>query len=325
MRSDSYNRTSLENVPSPRSAPSVERSKPDSSSIYPSAESPGSIEGITSTWTSSKTTEADGVTQLAPPKPERIPGPGKVAGSLEPPGPTSVQQGSVPGKSGGLGGPPPSDGRFFSNPLNLRTITTGTGDGYRSPGPPSRLDTISPLHHTYRDRLMVGDGLTVPGLNQSLSEMATERFRPPHAPQQVATQPPNDPGLGTEHRYGQLPPPSDSSVLPAELMAYNDLMVDIGTARYLGKEMREPGPSPFAHPPMSTNSGRDASGSGLSTNGYQRQGFPHSAMHEPPQTVLPFGYPQQGQPYCGVGHPSAQQTHVNYGGQRPTGGIMDYR
>ena len=317
MAPDSHSSMSSENTFSPQSVPSVERSTSGSSSIYPSAGSPRSTEGVAPVRTSSKITAIDKATQLAPPGPEPIPGPSKAVGPLETTGPTAVQPGLIPGKPGGLNGPPPPDRRFFNNPLTIRTIMTGTGDGYRSPEPPSRLGSLSPLHHAHKDRPIM------PGLEQS--GMVTERFGQSSGPQPVATQSTNDPGLRTEPRYGPPPPSSNSSVLPVELMAYNDLMVNIGTAQYLGTEMREPGPPPFAHPPMLVNDCGGVSAPGPSTNGYQWQDFSNSAMHESPQMVSSFEYPLQGQPYREAGQASTQQTPAGCGGQWPTRGITDYK
>ena len=314
---DSHSSTSFENTPLPQLVPSMKRSTSGPSSIYPSAESPESIGEVTAIRSGSNATAVDEVTRLASPKPEPAPGQSNDGESLESGRLAAAQPGPTPGKSGGLGGPPPPDGRFFNNPLNLRTIMTGTGDGYRSPEPVSRLGTLSPLHHLHKDRPILGGG--------SLG-MATERPRPSFsAPQAIATQPPNGPGFGAEYGHGLPPPLSTSSVLPPELTAYNDLMMDIGTAQYLGTEVREPGPPPFVYPPVPTNDGGSASDSGLSINGYQRQGVSYHVVHGSPQTMPSFGYHQQGQPYRGVDHISAQQMDTNCGAQWPTGGITDYR
>jgi len=314
--SDPYDSTSLENTPSIRSVPSMGRSTSGSSSIYPSAESSDGVEGVTSTRTYSNTTMDDEVTRLAPPKPESVPGLSGAVGPLESAGPVTVRPGLIPERSGGIGGPPPPDGRFFNNPLNLRTIMTGTGDGYRSPEPPSRRDTLSPRRHPGLD-----GGPPVSGLNPS--EIAAEQLRQSSSvPQPAVTQPPD---LGMDGGYGAPPVSSSSLVLPVELMVYNDLMVDIGTAQYLGAEMREPGPPPFAYPPMPVNGGRGVNGFGSNTNGYRWEDFPRHATHEPPQTVPSVWYPQQDQPYRGGDHTSAQHAHTGYEGQWPTSGIVDYK
>lgn len=295
---DSYDSTSFENTPSPSSVPSVERSTPGSSSIYPTTEDPDGIEELTPVQTS------------------------KAMKSLDSAGQTAVQPSLIPGKPGGSpGGPPPPDERFFNDPRNLRTIITGTGDGYRSPELPSRLDTHSPLHHLPMDRPMLDGGPT--GL--SPSEILTERLRTPFSvPQPVATNPPDDSGLGMEYGYGQPPPLSNSSVFPAELMVYNDLVMDIGTAQYLGLEMIDQTTPPLVNLSMMTGDGGGISGTGSSANGYQWQGVPHHVPHEPPQTKSSFGYPQPGQPSYGVGYISAQQTGTDFEGQWPPGGITDF-
>ena len=127
-----------------------------------------------------------------------------------------------------------------------------------------------------------------------------------------------------EHGYGALPPSSSSLVLPVELMVYNDLMVDIGTAQYLGAGMREPGPPPFAHPLMPVSGERGFNDFGSNMNGHRWEDFPQRVTHEPLQAVPPLRYPQQDQPYCRVGYGSAQQTHAGHEGQWPAGGIVDY-
>ena len=317
MAPDSHSSMSFENTSPPQSVPSVEGFISGSSSIYPSAESPSSTEGVAPIRTSLKTTAIDEATKLAPPGPGPTPGQSKAVGPPESTGPTAVQPGLIPGKPGGLSGPPPPDGRFFNNPLTIRTIMTGTGDGYRSPEPPSRLGSLSPVHHAHKDRPII------PGLDQS--GMVTERFGQSSGPQPVTTKSTNDPSLRTEPRHGPPPPSSNSSVLPVELMAYNDLMVNIGTAQYLGTEMREPGPPPFAHPPILVNDGGGVSAPGPSTNGYQWQDSSNSGMHESPPMASSFGYPLQGQSYREVGQASTQQTPAGCGGQWPTRGITDYK
>jgi len=320
---NSYGSTSLENTPSPQSVPSVKRSTSGPSSIKHSGASPNSTEEVTPTRSGLNTTAADEVTQLAPSKPEPVPGPSTAMGPLGSGRPSAVQPDLIPGRSGGFGGPPPPDGRFFNSPMNLRTIMTGAGDGYRSPEPPSRLDTVSPLYYVHNERPMLGGGPTISGFNPS--EMVAGRLGPSFSvSRSVATQPPNGPGLSVEHGCGvPLPPSPSSSVLPAELMVYNDLMMDIGTAQHLGRETRELGPPPFVHPSTPTNDGRGINDPGRGANGYQWQGVSHHAVHEPPQAMSSFGYHQPGQPYYEVGHTSAQ--HTNSGGQWPTGGITDYK
>ena len=257
--------------------------------------------------TALNTTAAGGVSQLAPSRPQPVPWSSR-AGPLDSAGPTAVQPGFVPGRSGGSGGPPPPDGRFFNNPLNIRAIITGSSDGYRSPEPPSRLDTLSPLHYLHRDRLIPGGGPSGSNL------MGMEGFRPSFsASHPTATQPPNNPGPGMEYGNG-------SSVLPVELIAYNDLMMDIGTAQYLGAEIQEP----VANSSTPTNDGGGINSSGSGTNGYQLQGVSHHVPHEPPQTMSSFGFSQPGQPSCGVSHISTQQASTNSWVRRPVGGITDY-
>lgn len=317
-RTETHGSTSFENSPSPQSVPSVERSTSGSSSTYHPAESPSGTKEATQIQKNLSTTGVDEVVRLAAFKPEPIPGPGTVMGLSNSAGSTTAQPSLVPGKPGGPGGPPPTDGRFFNDPLNLRTIMTGTSDGYRSPEPPSRLDTLSPLRH-HNHRIIPGGGPT--RLNPS--GVATEQLRPSFSvPQSVGAQPSKDPGPGMEHGCGPPPPLSSSSVLPVELMAYNDLVMDIGTAQYLGAEKREPVPCS----PMPTNDGGGINGFGLNANGHRRQGVSsYHVVHEPPQTVSSFGYPQPGHPSCGVGLVPAQQMHSSFGGQRPPGGMTDYK
>lgn len=310
---------SFENAPSLQSVPSIERPTSGSSSTYPPVESPSGTKEATQIQKNLNTTGVDEVARLAPSEPEPIPGPSTAMGPSNSAGSAAAQPALVSGKPGGPGGPPPSDGRFFNDPLNLRTIMTGTSDGYRSPEPPSRLDTLSPLRHLHNNRTMPGGGPT--GLNPS--GVATERLRPSFSvPQPVGTQPPKDPGPSMEHGYGPPPPSSSSSVLPVELMVYNDLMMDIGTAQYLGAEKREP----VLYSPRPANDGGGINGFGFNANRYQRQEVSsYHVVYEPPQTVSSFGYPQPGQPSCGVGLMPAQQMHSNFGGQRPPGGMTDYK
>lgn len=296
---DSYHSTSFENTPSPQSVPSVERSASESS--YNSAGSPQSIEEAAPTRTSLNTVEP-------------ALGPMKITEASKTAVPATVQPGFTPGTPGGPVGPPPSQGMFFNNPAHIRTLVTGSGDGYRSPEPPSRLDSILPFHPTHREQGMAGGGPTYSGFD--LSGMATERTGPSFSAQQPA-QPANSPG------YGPWPPLSSSSVLPAELMVYNDLMMALGTGQYLGTEMMDLGPPPFIHPSMSSNDGGGVSGFG--TNRYQWQGTSQDMMQGPPQTISLFGYPQQGQSCHGGDYISGQQTGASFEGQWPTGGIVDYR
>ena len=287
--SNSYGSTSFGNTPSPQSVPSLGRSTSGSSSIYPATGSPNSIE---------------------------VPLPGRTAEpSVESAGPGDAQRGLIPENPGKPGGPPPPDGRFFNDPRSLRTILTGTEDGYRSPEPPSRLDTLSPLRHVHLERPMFSGGPT--GMNQALME----RLRPsPSVTQPVAAQPPGGPGPGIEHGCGPPPPSSNSSVLPAELMFYNDLVMDIGIAQYLGSEVRERAPPP----PINLSMSRGDDGSGSYANGYQWQGVSHHASQEPPQATS-FGCPQPGWPSCGTNDISAQQPHASFDGQWLSGGITDFR
>lgn len=253
-----------------------------------------------------------GVTKNTTSRHEPVPGPNNAAVPLEPVGPTFVQPGPAPGKSGAPGGPPPPDGRFFNDPLNLRTMIIGTGDGYRSPEPPPRLNSLSPLIHAHKDRSMLGNGQRASGIDAS--ETTPERLEwSTFAPQPTAAQPLNGPGPGTEYGYGPPLSSSNWSVLPAELMVYNDLMMDIGTAQYLGADIREQWPIP-------TDGNGDVDGSNSSTDGYQWQSASYPVMQEPPQTLSSFGYPQQGHP----DHTSVEQTLADGKGQWHTGGIADY-
>ena len=313
--SDSHNSTPFENTPSLQSVLSVERSTSGSSLVYPSAESSDGteVEVVTPTLAGLNTTGDSGTTRVELTKPKSVPRKNGAVGPLEFSVPVAIRPliSRQPG-----GGPPPPDGRFFSNPLNLRTIITGTGDGYRSPEPPSRRNGFSPP----RRHPTLGGSLPVSELN--LPEMVVPSFS---VPQPVVTQASNDPGLGMEHGYGPSPPSSSSLVLPVELMVYTDLMVDIGTAQYLGGEMREPGPSPFAHPPMLAHVGRGVNGSGSRTDGYRWEDLSHCATNGPPQVVPSVWYPQQDQPYRGVDHAPAQQVYAGNEGQWPTSGIVDYK
>jgi hypothetical protein len=70
--------------------------------------------------------------------------------------------------------------------------------------------------------------------------------------------------------------------------------------------------------PTPTDGGGGTNGAGSGTNGYQWQGVPHHVLHEPRQTISPFGYPQPGQPSYGVvAHIPAQQVDTDFEGQRP--------
>jgi len=196
---------------------------------------------------------------------------------------------------------------------------TGSGDGYRSPEPPSRLATISPFYSLHRERESLG-GPSNSGYNPSGVTM--ERPGPSFSAQQPATtQSPNSPGFGTGLGCGRLPALSNSSVLPVELMVYNDLMMDIGTAQYLGAELQPLGPPPFVRPTMSTNGGGGVDPFGSNINAYQWQGASQN-VHGLPQTTPPFGYPQPGQPH-GM-QATAQQIGTSFGGQWPIGSITDY-
>jgi len=311
--SDSSDSTSFENTRSLQSVPSLECSTSGSSSVYPSAESSDDTDGATPTRTPLNTTADGGITRVAPKKPEPVPQQNGAVEPLESSGPAANRPGLILGKLGG--GPSPPDGRFFTNPLDLRTITTGTGDGYRSPEPPPLWNTFSPP----RRHSALG-GLPVSGLNSW--EMAVPPFS---VSQPVVIQPPNDPGLGMERGCGPLPPSPSLFVLPVELMVYNDLMVDIGTAPFLGAEMQEPGPPPLTQSPMPARGGRGVTDFGLCTNGYGWEGFAQGVTSEPPQTVPSFWYPRQDQPYPREDPVSAQQTYTGNEGQWPTNGIVDYK
>jgi hypothetical protein len=312
---DSYVPTSSE--PSPQSVPSMERSTSGSSSTHPSAGSPGSIDEAVPARTSLSPTTVNEATQPAPSKPEPVPKPGIATESLEAAVLMDVQPDITTRTFGAPGGPPPPDGRFFNNPVSLRTLMTGSGDGYRSPEPPSRLDTLFPLQSAHRECPRTDSYPTDSGFN--LSEMATERLGPSFSAQQpVSAQSPGGFGFGMEYGRGSMPAVSSSSVLPVELVAYNDLMMDIGIAQCLGTGMQDLGSPPFVHPSMSTNDGEGV-------DGYQWQGISEQVMHELPQTTLPFGYPQPGQAHHGGSQSSAQQAGANFGGQWPTAGIVDYK
>ena len=313
---DSYGSTSFENTPSPQSVPSMEYSTSGSSSVYPATESHSDIEEVVQIQTSLNTAAVDEVTDFAPSKSKPVPVQSKAMELSD----SAVQPGLIPRKLG-AGGPPPPDGRLFNDPRNLRTIMTGTGDGYRSPEPPFRLGTLPLPHYLHKDRPMLGGGPS--GL--SPSETLTGQLRPPFSvPQPTATQPSNSPGLGMEYGYGPLPTLSSSSVLPAKLMVYNDLIMDIGTAQYLGSEMREQTLPPPVNPLMPADDGGRIRDTSSSANWYQWHGVSHHALHERPQVMSSFGYPQPGQPSCGVAHISTQQTHTNFEGQWPPGVITDF-
>jgi hypothetical protein len=98
----------------------------------------------------------------------------------------------------------------------------------------------------------------------------------------------------------------------------NDLTMDTGTAQYPGSGVRGQDPLPLASLPTPTDGGGGTNGTGSSTNGYQWREVPHYVLHEPRQTIPPFGYPQPGQPSYGVaGHIPAQQMDTDFKGQRP--------
>lgn len=311
----SYGSTSFENTPSPQSVPSVERSVSESSSHNPSVGSPD-ITKAAPTRLGIDTVMASEEPRLAPSKAD--PGPGSVRTMEQPKAtvPTTFQPGSAQGTHSGSGGPPPPGGKFFSNPANLRTLMTGSGDGYRSPEPPSRLATISPFYSLHRERAPLGGGPPNSGYNPSGAVM--ERPGPSFTAQQpVTAQSPNSPGFGMGLGCGPPLALSNSSVLPVELMVYNDLMMDIGTAQYLGAGLQ--GPPSFVHPTMSTN---DGGGVGSNINAYQWQGASQN-VYGLPQTMPPFGCPQPGQPQHGM-QATAQQMGTSFGGQWPTGSITDY-
>lgn len=165
----------------------------------------------------------------------------------------------------------------------------------------------------------MGGSPPVSGLNPP--EMTIPSFS---VPQPVMTHLHSGPDLGMERGYGPSPPSSSSLVLPVELMVYNDLMVDIGTAHYLGAALREPGPPPFAHTPMPAHDGRGVGDSGSRTNGYRWEDSSYRVTNEPPQAVPSFWYAQQDQPYRGVDHAPARQAYAGNEGQWPASGIVDY-
>lgn len=311
---DSYPPTSFENTPSPQSVPSVERSMSESSSGDPSDWSIGSTEEAAPTRISLHTAAAKEVSQPTPsqPVPMRVTEPSTAAV------PATVQPGLFPRGPGGL---PQPEGRFFNNPANIRTLVTGSGDGYRSPVPPSRAETLFPLYHMHRERVTPGVRPTNPGFD--LSGMAAESTGPSFSAQWAdVTQTTNSPGLGTDYGCGPWPPLSSSSVLPAELMAYNDLMMDIGIGQYLGTGVRDLEPPPFIHPSTTTNESGGVNDFGM--NGHQWQDTSQHMMRELPQTVSSLGYPQPSGPDHEGGHTSGQQAGASFGGQWPSGGITDY-
>ena len=321
---DFYDSTSFENTPSPQSVPSVERSASGSSSNDPSAWSPGSVEDVAPMRFHTNTVLANEVPRLAPSEPK--PGLGSINGVEPLKASAPTQSDSISETPGGSSGPPPQGGRFFSNPTNLRTLMTGSGDGYRSPEPPSCLDTLSPLYSRslHRQGPAPGGGSTSSRLNPQGTSV--KQSGPSFSAQQpVMTRSPNGPGFNAGYGYGLPPASPSSSVLPAELMVYNDLMMDIGTAQYLGSEMQDLRSPPFAHPSMLTNSNEGANGFGSSADGYQWPGASqHVMMHGAPQPTLSFDFSQSGQSHHGVAQTSAQRGGTNSGEQWPAGGVTDY-
>lgn len=307
--SNSYGSTSFENTPSSPSIPSVERSISGSSSSHLSPVSPSSVEEAIPTRIDQSPIMVGEITQTTPSEPGAIPGPENTTGSFEPSAPMDVGSSFIPG------GPP--DGRFFNNPVSIRTLMTGSGDGYRSPEPPSRLQSLYPLHHLRRESTRADGGPTNSG--SRLPETATDW----PGPSLTATLPTRGLGFDPERGYGQLPPLQNSSVLPAELMVYNDLMVDISTAQYLGTWMQDLGAPPFAHPTMSANSG--GGDFDLSSNWYQLESVSQPVIHEPPSMMRSVGCPSPGSQCRGVNQSFAGQAGTGFGGQRSPGGIRDYK
>jgi hypothetical protein len=318
---DSYGSASFENTPSPPLIPSVERSISGSSSNDLSVGSPGSLEEVISTRAGPSATKINEASRPAPSKREPGPGPGKIMEPTKSPAPGIAQSSFIPGISTGT---PPPKGRFFNNPVNLRTLMTGSGDGYRSPEPPSRSDTFSPLHIP-REPQTFGGGPTNP--RPHLPGAGTGQPGPTFytQPAPLATQSSSNPGLGMGYGYGSLPPSSRSSVLPPELVAYNDLMVDIGIAQYLGTGMRDVGSPPSVHPSMPPGYGGGTDSFGSNVNGDRLEGFSQHTTDELLQTISPFEHSQLGQLHVVADHASAQRAGSGFEGQWPTGGTVDYK
>lgn len=295
----------------------MERSVSESSSNDPSAGSLGSVESLNPSATSE-------ITRPAPPKSEPGPEPMRITEPLGAAVPASFQPGLISRTSGEPGSAPPPEGKFFNNPANIRTLITGSGDGYRSPEPPYRLDILPLLHHRHKEREMAHGNSTNYGFHPS--GMATERTEPPFSTQQaVVSQPQNGPGSGMDYGYGSLPALSSSLVLPAELMVYNDLMMNISTGQYLGAGIQDLGPPPFTHPPAPMNPGGGFTGL-VANDVNQWQGISRGIVApEPSERNSPFGYPQPFQPHYGLDRNSGQQMGTSFVGQWPTGGTIDYK
>jgi hypothetical protein len=108
-------------------------------------------------------------------------------------------------------------------------------------------------------------------------------------------------------------------------MAYNDLMVDIGTAQYLGTEMQDVGSPPSVHPFMPPNYGGGTDSFGSNVDGYQWKGFSQQTTDELLQSISSFGHSQPGQLHDVADHTSAQRAGAGFGGQWPNGAIVDYK
>ena len=182
---------------------------------------------------------------------------------------------------------------------------------------------VEPLESAAPTTVGVGGELTDSGIH--LPETAMEPPGPSFtAPQLATTLPASGPGFDPELGYGQLPPLASSSVLPAELMVYNDLIMDIGTAQYLGTGVQDLGSHQFAYPTISANG--DSGDFGWSSNGYQWEGISEPVIHRPTSTMpSTFGYHQPGPQHCGANQFSAEQNDVDLVGQWSPGGIRNYK
>ena len=182
---------------------------------------------------------------------------------------------------------------------------------------------VEPLEPAAPTTFGVGGGLMNSGIH--LPETATEPPGPSFtAPQLATTLPASGPGFEPELGYGQLPPSASSSVLPAELMVYNDLIMDIGTAQCLGTGVQDLGSPQFTYPTISANV--DGGDFGSSSNWYQWEGVPQPVIDEPP-SMMPstFGYHQPGPQYYGVNQSFVEQMGAGFEGKRSPRGVVDYK
>ena len=187
------------------------------------------------------------------------------------------------------------------------------------PAIPTAIGPSSSLHHLHEERPTVGGGPTNSGI---LPETATEPPGPSFtAPQPTTTLPASGLSLDPELGYGQLPPLASSSVLPAELMVYNDLMMDIGTAQYLGTGVQDLGSPQFAYPTVSANGNGGDFGS--SSNWYQLESVSQPVI-QLPSMMRSAGYPPPDSQYRGMNQSFPGQTGTGFGGQWSPGGIRDY-